>query len=388
MTGLKADAILAVVTLSGIVGGTYAGLSYSGHAERPLDTAGLLLITLASLALTLRRRTPFAAGVVAIACGVGYYAAFYPGVFAAAPALISIYTVATLGRRRQAIALALAMAAGVYGLIALDSADPAPGDGFNLLSGWLVAMVVIGEVVRNRRAYLREVERRLAEAERTKEEAALRRAADERLWIAQELHDALTHSISVVNVQAGVAAHLIDRDPARTREALDAIRESGREAMRELRATLGVLRQADPDGPAAGMSALPRLLARAESAGLTVTAREHGTPRPLPPALDRAAYRILQEALTNVLRHAGSTGVTVTTDYRDDTLVLRVDDSGTGEAVQVTGGGMGLIGMRERAVAAGGTLTAEPVPGGGFTVRAELPLGGPSRVGSLTGASA
>ncbi|MER5645498.1 sensor histidine kinase [Streptosporangium sp. NPDC002524] len=371
----RTDALVAAGVLSGIVGGTYGGLSSSGFPERPLDTLGMALITVSSLALAFRRSAPLPAGTITVACVVAYYAWRYPGIFAAAPALMSIYTAAALGRRRLAVWLAVAMAVGVYGLIALAEVDPAPDGGFTLLSGWLVAMVVLGETTRNRRAYLNEVERRAAEAERTREEAALRRADEERLWIAQELHDTLTHSISVINVQASVAMHLLDHDPARSREALTAIKESGREAMRELRATLGVLRQADPDGPEAGLARLPRLVARAEAVGLPVRVLVVGERLDLPPDVDRAAYRIAQEAFTNVLRHAGPASITLTTEYRPGAIVLRVEDDGE-SATEVTRYGMGLIGMRERAVAAGGSLSAGPRPQGGFAVRAELPLAG------------
>lgn len=371
----RTDALIAAGVLSGIVAGTYGGLSSSGFPERPMDALGLALVTVSSLALAFRRSAPLPVGTITVACVVAYYAWRYPGIFAAAPALMSIYTTAALGRRRLAVWLAVAMAVGVYGLIALADVDPAPDGGFTLLSGWLVAVVVLGETTRNRRAYLNEVERRAAEAERTREEAALRRADEERLWIAQELHDTLTHSISVINVQASVAMHLLDHDPARSREALTAIKESGREAMRELRATLGVLRQADPDGPEAGLARLPRLVARAEAVGLPVRVLVVGERLNLPPDVDRAAYRIAQEAFTNVLRHAGPASITLTTEYRPGTIVLRVEDDGE-SATEVTRYGMGLIGMRERAVAAGGSLIAGPRPQGGFAVRAELPLAG------------
>ncbi len=373
----RTDALVAAGVLAGIVGGTYGGLSSSGFPERPLDTLGLALITVSSLALAFRRSAPLPVGTITVACVVAYHAWRYPGIFATAPALMSIYTAAVLGRRRLAVRLAVAMAVGVYGLIALADVDPAPDGGFTLLSGWLVAMVVLGEMTRNRRAYLNEVEERAIEAERTREEAALRRADEERLWIAQELHDTLTHSISVINVQTSVAMHLLDHDPARSREALAVIKESGREAMRELRATLGVLRQADPDGPEAGLARLPRLIARAEAVGLPVRVLVVGERLDLPPDVDRAAYRIAQEAFTNVLRHAGPASITLTTEYRPGTVVLRVEDDGK-SAAEVTGYGMGLIGMRERAVAAGGSLTAGPRPQGGFAVRAELPLAGRS----------
>ncbi|MFF0772984.1 sensor histidine kinase [Nonomuraea wenchangensis] len=372
MNSRRTDALIAAAALAGIMGGTYAGLSWTGPGERPLDPAGLILITVAALSLAWRRAAPLTAGIVAVAAGAAYYAAHYPGMFTAGPALASIYTLASLGRRAQAIWLAAGLALPVYGVMALAEQDPSTGDGMTLLSGWLVAMVVVGEVARSRRAYLRAVEQRAEAAERTREEAALRRAGEERLWIAQELHDSLTHTISVVNVQAAVAMELMDRDPARAREALAAVKDSGHEAMRELRATLGVLRRAGPEREAeAGLDGLPGLVSRAGRAGLRVSYEVTGEPYPVPAGVGRAAYRIAQEALTNVLRHSGAASVEVAVGYDPAGITLRVDDDG--EAGTVTPG-MGLIGMRERAVAAGGSLTAGPGPAGGFSVRADLPV--------------
>ncbi|NRQ35321.1 hypothetical protein HII36_26350, partial [Nonomuraea sp. NN258] len=339
MSARQVDALVAVGALIAIVGGTHGNLSWTGPHERPLDPIGLTLIVVASATLAYRRTAPLGAGAVAAACGVAYYAAAYPGVFAAAPALSAIYTLAVLGRRRAAIWLAVSLAVPVYGLMALATDDPAAGSGMTLLSGWLVAMVVVGEVTRARRAYLRAVEQRAEEAERTRrevertrEEVALRRAGEERLWIAQELHDSLTHSISVINVQVAVAMQLLERRPERAREALAAIKESGHEAMGELRATLGVLRQAAGDGVETGLSRLPALVARAERAGVRVTYEVSGEPYPLPAETDRAAYRIAQEALTNVLRHAGATVTTVAVAYDPDKIVLLVDNTSDGTA--------------------------------------------------------
>ncbi|MEV5410983.1 sensor histidine kinase [Thermopolyspora sp. NPDC052614] len=367
------DALIAAVVMTLCVGGTYGNLSNSGMVERPLATVGLLLLLVSSAVLAFRHVTPLAVGLLTVACCVAYYAIGYPGIFAGAPPLVAIFTAATLGRRRLSVTLAVALAVGIAIPVALADTDPKPG-GIGLISGWLVATVIAGEVTRNRRAYLREAERRAAEAERTRDEAALRRASEERLWIAQELHDTLTHAISVINVQAAVATHLLDRKPEQAREALAAIRESGQEAMRELRGTLKVLRQADQDGMAAGLDGVPRLAARAEAAGIPVEVVTKGERRELSQPVDRAAYRIVQEALTNVLRHAGGASATITMEYGPDTVTVRVEDDGRNEPEDI-GQGMGLIGMRERAVAVGGSLTAGPRAGGGFAVRAELPLG-------------
>jgi signal transduction histidine kinase len=229
--------------------------------------------------------------------------------------------------------------------------------------------------------HLREVEQRADIAERTREEAARRRAIEERLRIARELHDSLTHSISVIQVQAGVAVHLAHKRGEDVPPALLAIEEAGADAARELRATLGVLRS-DEDGDGSGLSQLDSLVARARAAGLPVLVSVTGAERPLPPEVDQAAYRIVQEALTNVSRHAGPATASVHLHYMPETLSVQVDDDGKGggtvTSTQPAGPGLGLIGMRERVSALGGLLKAGPQDGGGFRVRAELPVRTPS----------
>ena len=243
--------------------------------------------------------------------------------------------------------------------------------------------------------HLREVEQRAEEAERTKDEAARRRAVEERLRIARELHDSLTHSISVIQVQAGVAVHLARKRGEEVPPALLAIQEAGADASRELRATLQVLRSAE-DGDSSGLCQLDSLVARARTAGLPVTVTVTGAERPLPPDVDQAAYRIVQEALTNVSRHAGSAGAgdgvsaSVRLWYTPDTLTVQVDDDGKGTVFSTdtstgtstgtwpSGLGLGLVGMRERVSALGGRLQAGPQDDGGFRVRAELPARAPS----------
>jgi signal transduction histidine kinase len=225
--------------------------------------------------------------------------------------------------------------------------------------------------------HVREVEQRAEEAVRTKDEAARRRAMEERLRIARELHDSLTHSISVIQVQAGVAEHLARKRGADVPPALLAIKEAGADAARELRATLSVLRSTE-DGDGSGLCQLDSLVARARAAGLPVTVAVSGVQRPLPPEVDRAAYRIVQEALTNVSRHAGQACASVRLQYTPDGLTIQVDDDGTGNGIRPAGPGLGLIGMRERVSALGGHLQAGPRDGGGFGVRAELPAREPS----------
>jgi signal transduction histidine kinase len=244
-------------------------------------------------------------------------------------------------------------------------------------TGWLISAGVMGVTAYMWQLHLREVEQRAEEAERTKDEAARRRAVEERLRIARELHDSLTHSISVIQVQAGVAVHLARKRGEDVPPALLAIQEAGADAVRELRATLGVLRS-EEDGDGSGLSQLDSLVARARAAGLPVTVTVTGTARPIPPEADQAAYRIVQEALTNVSRHAGPACASVHLHYTPDALAVQVDDDGTGTASRSAGPGLGLIGMRERVTALGGLLHATPRDGGGFRVRAEFPARAPS----------
>jgi signal transduction histidine kinase len=222
------------------------------------------------------------------------------------------------------------------------------------------------------KAYVREVERRADEAERTRDEVARRRAMEERLRIARELHDSLTHSISVIKVQAGVATHLARKNGEEPSEALLAIQEASGDAVRELRSTLDVLRR-EEDVNGSGLDRLPVLLERARSSGLPTTYTVRGEARALPPEVDQAAYRVVQEALTNVTRHAGDATASVQITYGADSLTVRVDDDGSGSR-QPPVPGYGLVGMRERVTALGGRLRAEPGEAGGFSVLAELPV--------------
>ena len=254
-------------------------------------------------------------------------------------------------------------------------------------AGWLISAGVMAVAFRMWQLHLHEVEQRAEEAERTRDEAARRRAVEERLRIARELHDSLTHSISVIQVQAGVAVHLARKRGEDVPPALLAIQEAGADAGRELRETLGVLRS-EEDADVSGLSQLESLVARARAAGLPVTVTVTGAERPLPPDVDQAAYRIVQEALTNVSRHAGHACAAVHLHYTRQAISVRVDDDGTGTtASQGTGAGpgarpsgpgLGLVGMRERVSALGGRLQAGPQDDGGFRVHAELPARGPS----------
>jgi len=243
-------------------------------------------------------------------------------------------------------------------------------------TGWLVSVLIGAAAVHQWKGKVRAVEERLAETERTRAAVVQRVAADERLRIARELHDSLTHSISVIKVQSGVAAHLARKRGEEVPPALQAIQEAAGDAATELRETLRVLRRVDEPGEAVrGVDHLPELVRRAHATGLDTRLEVTGRARDLPPAVDAAAYRIVQEALTNVTRHARAASARVQVEYRPGWVVLRVDDDGVGRASTAAKPGLGLVGMRERTTALGGHLVADGRPGSGFSVRAELPTG-------------
>lgn len=243
-------------------------------------------------------------------------------------------------------------------------------------TGWLLSVGIGVLEFRQWRLHVREVEQRAEEAERTREEVARRRALEERLRIARDLHDSLTHSISVVKVQAGVAAHLARKYGEEPSAALVAIQEAAGDAARELRSTLDVLRREDASN-GRELGHLQVLVDRAREAGVSATLTVEGCRRELPNAVEQAAYRVVQEALTNVGRHAGSVRASVTLVYRTAELTVRVEDDGAALQDDPVPG-HGLIGMRERVTALDGRLQVGPRASRGFSVVAEFPLTEPS----------
>ncbi|MFG2009890.1 sensor histidine kinase [Micromonospora sp. NPDC048868] len=363
--GLAAKvALVPVVGLVAVVGLVVQASGIDTAAER----AALLAVLASSGALYLRRRHPVAVGVVALAA-VGAYGALLhrPGpimlVF-----VVALYTVVDEGHLGVAVGLGLA---SVVAFAVADSYNRTAEsvNGATLLhAGWLVAVIV--GVTRNRRAYLAEAQARVLAAEQGKEEEARRRATEERLRIARELHDVLGHHLSLINVQASAALHR--PDPDRSAQALAAIKQTSKETLRELRTTLGILRREDaaPTGPTPGLDRLYELVTTAGRSGLEIRT-ELAETRALPPEVDLAAYRIVQEALTNVTRHAGATAVVIRVRPDRDDVLLEVEDDGVGTAGQP---GNGILGMGERARALGGSLTTGPGVDGGFRVRARLPI--------------
>ncbi|WP_121159249.1 sensor histidine kinase [Micromonospora pisi] len=346
-----------------------AGLS-ENHSATDIDLLGYALLLAGGLALAARRRAPVAVLAVTGLCAVGYQAVGFD--VPAVAFLFAVYAAVRAGHRVITVVAAVMMLAALpLAALALPQ-DMSVGEAFARGRGalelaWLVAAGAAGEA-------LRQAERRADEAERTREETALRRADEERLRIARELHDSLTHQISIIKVQAEVAVHLAHRRGEQVPEALLAIREAGREATRELRATLETLRD-DGRTPPHGLDHLPELVERARATGLDATLTIAGQRHEVPAAVDRTAYRIVQESLTNIARHAAAATASVRIDYRPDALAIQVDDDGRATPDSVPVPGVGLIGMRERVTSLGGHLRAEPRGEGGFSVHAELPVG-------------
>jgi signal transduction histidine kinase len=378
-----ADALLAAVVgavnLAVAVTSDTAGTGRTPW--RPLDALGFLLLALGPLALVARRRWPLGVLAVVEAASLAYSARTYPEGGTGLAVFVALYTVAAMERRRLVVAAAAAVTVALAVVTELTFYRETMFEGEPLYGAVvMLAAVFLGEAVRNRRAYVAELRDRAERAERTREEEARRRVDEERMRIARELHDVVSHSIGVISVQAGVAAHLLERRPDKAGEALATIRQASDEALDELHAMLGVLRQPDgraPLAPAPGLAQLDALVAMAEGAGLRVEVDASGAAH-LPPAVDLACYRIVQESLTNVVRHAAASSVTVTVAADGDTLVVEVTDDGPGAPGAGNGNGtrQGIVGMRERARALGGTLEAGPRPEGGFRVSARLPAMG------------
>ncbi|MGH8908411.1 MAG: sensor histidine kinase [Egibacteraceae bacterium] len=362
-----ADVALALAVVAAQVIGS-ALVASDAVGVRPLDWLGYALLVTGGASLMASRRRPNAVMAATVTAGFVYDALSYPGALYIISIYVAVFIATVLGQRVWMVAVA---ALSTYGLFLAEDVLFVGGHTMDVVGslffvGWMTLSVLAGEVVRNHRARLAEAERHAVEAER--------------LRIARELHDVLAHSISIIKIQAGVAAHLLDTQPEYARRALLAINETSKEALRELRGTLGVLRQVDeeapPRAPAPSLARLDELVA---GVPLQVDVSVTGAPRPLPAQVDLAAYRIAQESLTNVARHAGQASAKLSLTYGPHDLILQIDDNGRGVPdIGHLAGGTGLLGMRERAAATGGELEAGPGPRGGFRVWARLPLDGTS----------
>ena len=347
------------------------------------DLNPLLVLTIAGIPvfapLAWRRRYPVAVLAVSV---VGTLCFFYVGPVRGPILLgsaLAVYTVSSVVERRLAMTIG-AIAVFCLGSVSMRLSPEVWDRPVNAIAFvWTALAVAVGEAVSNRRAFVSAIEERARRAEHTREEEARRRVAEERMRIARELHDIVGHHIALINVQAGVASHVLDTQPEQARQALAHVREAGRSALAELSATVAVLRQGDesdaPHEPVPGLGGLPALLETFGRAGLQVSREDEGVPRSLPTTVDLTAYRVVQESLTNVRKHAGTSVARLRLAYRRDELHIEVEDDGPGPgSVAGPGTGHGLIGMRERAVAVGGSFRAGPGPAGGFRVCVDLPL--------------
>jgi signal transduction histidine kinase len=378
--------LVTVVLLAGSYGEAHPTqqsdlAQFRGRLVPHTPDAALLLVAAACLVLAVKRRYPVTVLLVSTAAVVTYSALGYVNGSALLAPPIALFTVAQSVPLRRALPLAgLTLAALMTATGVANPFSTPTGGGFYLIPAPVAAALFGGIALRNRRAYVTSIEARA-------EEETRRRIDEERLQIARELHDIVAHTMATINVQAGVAAHVLADNPAAAGPALEVIRQSSKDGLRELRAILNVLRQADegePTQPAPGLRQLEALIAGASNAGLPVVLRHDGAPRQLPAATDLAAYRIVQESLTNVIKHAGP-GVTATVriSYGDAAVRIEVTDTGVGPGPGLLAGGYGIgghgiIGMRERAAAVAGTLVTGPGPGGGYQVIATLPCDMPA----------
>ncbi len=375
------DSLLALfLTFISIASVIFTG---NGHHVRSIAVLDAILVPITTLPVALRRYRPLA--VLATTVGAEtLLLLFATRVPAPVGVIVALYTVASRCERAVSVRAgawaSLAIVVGVIVQYGSQSGKIVPE-----LAVFAIAWV-IGDNIRTRRAYLAELEARAARLEREREERDQRAVAEERARIARELHDVIAHNVSVMVVQASAGEEVFDSDPGRARESLAAVASTGRAALAELRRLLGVIRaEDDREGapsylPQPGIEYLDELVRQVRETGLEVELSVLGQPRELPEAVGLCAYRIVQEALTNTLKHADASRARVSVRYVADAVELRVTDDGRGaSAVNGEGGGHGLIGMRERVALFGGELTVEPGDDRGYAVRARLPLEEPGR---------
>jgi signal transduction histidine kinase len=349
----------------------------SSHHHRTLSPAAVALLMAGPVALLFSRRHPAAVLGATFAAALAYSAAdYYPRGLVFIALIVAFWSAMLHGQRRVAWLSLLAGYPIFVVILPATGAQAAPSAAWaSGIAAWMLLLAASAEIVRIRSE--RGKQTALARAELSR-----RIAGEERMRIARELHDVLAHNISLINVQASVALHLIDERPEQSRDALSAIKRASRDALGELRSVLEALRAPEeqaPRAPGGGLGRLEQLLERTRDAGLPISLRVDGAPRGLPAGVDLAAYRIIQEAVTNVTRHAPGASTEVHLTYGERQLELEVDNAPSAAARLVNGGGgtgNGIPGMRERAAALGGLLDAAPRTGGGFRVRAELPLAG------------
>lgn len=353
----------------------------SGELARPIDGAAYALVVFATLPLMVRRRVPYVAVGAALATMLAFAVLDYAELFVGYPILVGVYSVsAHRGLRAGTIAAGVSFFA-LFVSFQIASWEPDAADrAFDLLA--VATAVALGDSSRNRRRLAAEQGARLEAAAAEQERIAYQSVLDERARIARDLHDLVAHSMSIVAVQAGVGHHLADSEPDRAKEALASIQITTRQALTEMRRMLGVLRTTDTvseraPAPQPGSSDIADLVQEAVANGLDVTlvVEPHDVDDTLPPGIALSAYRIAQEALTNIRKHAGPASASILVRHEPDQLTVIVDDDGRGlSTLADERHGYGLIGMAERAGVVGGNLTTGPRPGGGFRVHATLPI--------------
>lgn len=367
----RADIALAlIVAVIEIIGTHFVGQNQPDR--RALDAIALALLAVGAAALVFRRRYPGWVLIFGMGITLLYLLLDYPKGPNFLIMIIAYFTAMMQGRRL----LVWAVLAAEFVLfpwmpyVLGNEPAPTPPEMFGL-AGWLLVGAAVAEIAHIRQQRMM----------RSREEESRRRAGEERLRIARELHDVLGHNIALISVQAGVALHLMDKQPEQARVALSVIRDASKEALRELRSVLDVLRQVNeepPRAPSPGLASLSDLISRTAEAGLQVHTEVLGDLKGLPASVDLTAFRIIQEALTNVMRHSGQTLSSVHVTCNEQELTLRIDNAVGSEAAR--DGirlGQGIRGMKERATAVGGVVEAGPHPDGGFRVFARLPLAGP-----------
>ncbi|MFD8788207.1 sensor histidine kinase [Kitasatospora sp. NPDC059599] len=381
-----------------------ATIDQTGGHLTPFDPTTGVIAMVSAAAVFAHRRHPRAVVAVTLLCTMTLaWASPRLTPTLATPLLLALYFLAMRTDRATALRASIATAVLLTGISLLFGSGGPIGERLGVLA-WALLPGAIGDSVRNRRAHLAAIEERAERAERTREEEALRRVADERIRIARDLHDVVAHHIALANAQAGIAVHLMDNHPVQAREVLSHITDATGSALQELRATVGLLRRAEepaPLEPTPGLDRLSELIGSFERAGLPVRLTVRGEPRPLSPGVDLTAFRIVQESLTNIAKHAHGADAEITLAYSGSRVSVSVANgrpTATGRPraaplpQPVPGeSGFGLIGMRERAGAVGGRLSADPRSDGGYLVTAELPLrtgardDGPARSGAVDG---
>jgi signal transduction histidine kinase len=388
LPGQVQDVLLALFITFMQVQGTSVSASNSAVAARDLTdfgSLGYVLLIISGMALVVRRRWPVAVFAAAAAVSLVYFTLDFPDGPGWLALFVALYTLTAYGDGRRSVLIAgvgITVLATVW-LVEAANIEPQEAIGWVFFRiGASVMSAALGESVRSRRFIAAEAQERAERAERTREEEARARVDAERIRIAREVHDTVAHAIAIINVQSGVTAHVLDKRPERAREALVSIEQTSSRALREMRAILGVMRDPE-DGrvPHPDLGQLDELMTQARDAGLDIKLETTSPATPLPSAVGSAAYRILQESITNVIRHVGPTRVTVSLDYGVDALDIRVVDEGRRAAPASPNGaggspesGRGILGMRERCQLLGGELVAGSLPGGGFEVRARLPF--------------